>query len=70
MMGLFDVRFDEPQEFVEIAGSGSKDIRGIFVFCFASCAKEYVILFLKQGVAKLARFFHYTYRSRRGSPRG
>lgn len=33
--GLCDVGFDEPQEFIQVAGGGGKDIGGVFIFCFA-----------------------------------
>ena len=33
---LFDVRFDEPQELIQIAGRGGEDICCIFVFRFAN----------------------------------
>jgi len=32
--GLFDVSFDKPQVLIQIAGSGGKDICGIFIFRF------------------------------------
>jgi hypothetical protein len=32
--GLLDVRLNEPQEFIQIAGSGGEDVRGVFVFGF------------------------------------
>ncbi|WP_376712495.1 hypothetical protein, partial [Acinetobacter baumannii] len=31
---LLDVGFNEPQEFIQIAGSRGEDICSVFVFCF------------------------------------
>lgn len=35
-MDLFDIRFDKPQEFIQVAGSGGQDICGVVIFRFAN----------------------------------